>query len=499
VLFRSLDLYEQFCRILKVDFKDRAVPFHSFHRDFLHTALLAAFLSGVARREVSAGHYKLVGGRESHIFPGSDLYGKSMEWVVAAEVRETSRVFLARAAEIQPEWILKVAEPFCNRRWFEPMWNPQRGFVEVLEEVSFRGMVLTRGRRVDYGRIDPAACCEIFFREAVVEGNIARPFPFMEANERVIDSLHGMEARLRRFGLAPAPELQVAWYTARFPHILNMKTLQDHLRAHGDKDLRFDAEEWLSEKKSSSITTTEAKAFKESGVEVFRVMGHSLQGRLVFDAGRADDGLSLTIPAELWKELTPAKLALHLQQWREWMLRPIAEAFRERLDDAWCDLLEKRSEEPPLLLLYEAIAKEKKWNISIPAFNPQKDHYLCLHLLLQDAEQNKKIPLELSPEWGAAKIRPPAEPADPKTWRQRFRPIIASRIFTGASLQEILSLLDQLDQKRKDMRARLELETQAHILWDSSRLTMYRKQAFTEETDTLEEADLLRLKQHFKR
>lgn len=436
-----IDLYEQFCRILKVDFKERVVPFDSFHRDFLHIALLGGFLGGVARRDLEAGGYKLVGGRECHLFPGSDLYGKSPEWVVAAEVRETSRVFLSRGVEIRPDWILQVAEPFCTRRWFEPQWNPQRGFVEVLEEVSFRGMVLTRGKRVDYAGVDAAACAEIFFREAIVEGQVARPFPFMEANARIVDTLHGLEARLRRWGLAPTPERQIAWYLTQFPHVNSIKTLQDYIHKNGDKALRFTAEDWLADS-GSGITLPQTKGVESIGSrmagkefktqastaqaggavsrsegtsEVFRLLGREVHGRLIFDAARVDDGLSLALPFAIWQQVTPATLALHLRQWREWMLESLlrelpaatrkkAEAAREKLDDGWCDLLERRSAEPPLLLLYEACAACKELEGHVPVLQPAKEHHLRLHLELRDPSLGRSFPLELNPEWGSAAV-----------------------------------------------------------------------------------------------
>ena len=145
-----IDLYEQFGRILDVKFENRVCPLDSFHRDNLHIALLSGFLGGIALRDMENGCYRLVSGRETHVFPGSDLYGKSAEWLFSAEVRETSRIFLNKAAEIKPEWIMQVAEPFCTRRWFMPTWNQERGFVEAVEEVSFRGLVISRGHRVDY-------------------------------------------------------------------------------------------------------------------------------------------------------------------------------------------------------------------------------------------------------------------------------------------------------------------------------------------------------------
>ena len=79
-----IDLYEQFGRILDVKYENRVCPLDSFHADNLHIALLSGFLGGIARRDIENGCYRLVSGRETHVFPGSDLYGKSVEWLFSA-------------------------------------------------------------------------------------------------------------------------------------------------------------------------------------------------------------------------------------------------------------------------------------------------------------------------------------------------------------------------------------------------------------------------------
>jgi HrpA-like RNA helicase len=242
-----IDLYDQFSRILEVKFDKRECPLDSFHADNLHIALLSGFLGGVARRDIENGCYRLVSGRETHVFPGSDLYGKSVEWLFSAEVRETSRIFLNKGAEIKPEWIMQVAEPFCTRRWFMPTWNQERGFVEAVEEVSFRGLVISRGHRVDYARVNPDECAEIFWREAVVLGQMARPFAFMTHNERVVEDLHGLEARKRQFGLAPSEDALVDYYVRIAPRVNSIKTLKDYIREHTDQFLKFDAKFWLDQ------------------------------------------------------------------------------------------------------------------------------------------------------------------------------------------------------------------------------------------------------------
>ncbi|MCQ2055543.1 MAG: DUF3418 domain-containing protein [Fibrobacter sp.] len=457
-----VDLYEQFSRILDVKFDKMVCPFDTFHRDNLHIALLSGFLGGVARRDIENGCYRLVSGRETHVFPGSDLYAKGVEWVFSAEVRETSRTFLTKAAEIQPEWILQVAEPFCTRRWFEPVWNKERGFVEAVEEVSFRGLVISRGHRVDYARVNPEDCAQIFWREAVVMGDMARPFPFMTHNERVVEDLHALEARKRQFGLAPSEDALVEYYT-RIAHKVNsIKTLKDYLAEHTDQFLKFDAKYWLDildERTGSALQTrderggvfslrdaldaqnsrlpargTKSKSLPEptlgGSVEQFRIGDRMVAGEMVFDAMRDCDGITLHLPYDLLTQISPAKFAMAIHQWREWMVESVVrelpkaakkalETKRVEIDDAFYAALETSSHKAPLLLLYETLSQMKELRgsgngdcgVQIPTVNPEKENHLRLHLKVSKAGFPEKFPLELSPEWGSYRMFQAVRPA----------------------------------------------------------------------------------------
>lgn len=422
-----IDLYEQFCRILKVEYKEAVCPLDTFHRDNLHIALLSGFLGGVAHRDDANGCYRLVGGREAHVFPGSDLSGKSVEWMLSAEVRETSRVFLTKACEIKPEWILQVAPAFCSRRWYEPHWNPERGFVEAVEEISFHSMVISRGHRVDYGRVNPGDCARIFFRDAVIAGDIPRPFPFMEFNERVLENLRGMEARLRRWGLAPTEDAQVEYFVSKAPGVLSVKTLREFIAKNTDAPLRLDAAAWIAAsgtgvehlesfrnnpalRRKIQPGKDEAEPSHGGSVEFIRIHSREVRGELVFDATKAWDGLSLEIPVDLVPELTPAVFADAIQRWRDWMedsfIRELPKSLRKKgekekvsIDDRFCGLLTERPADPPLLLLYESFAEISDFAECYPSVTPEKEHHLRLHLNIVFKDK-VKIPLELSPEWG---------------------------------------------------------------------------------------------------
>lgn len=448
-----IDLYEQFGRILDAKFENRVCDLKSFHADNLHIALLSGFLGGIARRDIENGCYRLVSGRETHVFPGSDLYGKSVEWLFSAEVRETSRIFLTKGAEIKPEWIMQVAEPFCTRRWYAPTWNKERGFVEAVEEVSFRGLVISRGHRVDYARINPEECAQIFWREAVVVGEMARPFPFMTHNERVVENLHALEARKRQFGLAPSEDALVDYYVRIAPKVNSIRTLRNYLAEKGDQWLKFDEKFWLDQLDESTgvaLQTRDERGFAKLGdffesrtngsrdqrgkkqtdkpeaelggsVEQFRIMELTrgkervVTGEMVFDATKTCDGITLRFPFDLLTETSPATLALSIHQWREWMIESIVrempksakkylEGRRTQIDDAFCDKLLNNPHKAPLLCLYEALAEIKQLDCDIPTVTPERENHLRLHLSVFKPGVAEKFPLELSPEWGSFRL-----------------------------------------------------------------------------------------------
>lgn len=432
-----IDLYEQFSRILKVKFDSYECPFGSFHRDNLHLALLAGFLGGVARRDKDNGCYRLVGGRDAYIFPGSDLSGKFPEFVLSAEVRETSRVFLTKAAEILPEWIVRVAKDFCTYRWFEPKWNAERGFVEAVEEVSFRGMVLSRSHRVDYGRVNPEDAARIFFLEAIVEGDLPRPFPFMQHNEKVLEALRASEVRLRRWGIAPSDDLQVDYLVSRAPGVYSLKTLRDFIEKNTDRALRYEEADWfrasetgmehfeafrnspvfaIAYQKRLAREAEEKKASSHGGVVEFqKILDRQIRSELAFDASKTWDGLSLEIPADFLPALSPSILARELEKWRGWMLesfirelpkgdRKKFEGRKGELDDRFVDFLERNPQKSPLVSLYESFLSLGPGDGVLPNLNPQNEHHLRLHISVHVPNATEKFPLELSPEWGACRF-----------------------------------------------------------------------------------------------
>src|SRR5262249_29697454 len=113
--------------------------------DRVHISLLAGLLSHIGMRDAERnpagqrrGPAEFAGARGARfaIFPGSSLARKPPQWVVAAELVETSRLWARVAARIEPEWAEPLAAHLVRRTYSEPQWDARRGAAMALERVT---------------------------------------------------------------------------------------------------------------------------------------------------------------------------------------------------------------------------------------------------------------------------------------------------------------------------------------------------------------------------
>ncbi len=151
------------------------------------------------------------------IFPGSSLARQAPDWIVAAELVETSRLWARTAARIEPEWVEPLAAHLVKRSYSEPHWERKRGSAVALEKVTLYGVPLVTDRPVAYGRIDPPAARELFIRHALVEGDWQTNHRFFAENRRLLAEAEELEHRVRRRGLVVGEDELFAFYDARIP------------------------------------------------------------------------------------------------------------------------------------------------------------------------------------------------------------------------------------------------------------------------------------------
>ncbi|MGI8882136.1 MAG: ATP-dependent RNA helicase HrpA [Jatrophihabitans sp.] len=185
--------------------------------DLVHQALLSGLLSHIGLRDERTRDYQGARGTRFSVFPGSALARKKIDWVVAAELVETSRLFARVCARIDPEWVEPLAGDLVSRTYSEPHWSRKRGSAMATEKVMLYGLPIIADRSVGYGRIDPVASRELFIRHALVEGDWSTHHEFYRANERLRGDIEGIEERTRRRGLVADDETVFAFYDARIP------------------------------------------------------------------------------------------------------------------------------------------------------------------------------------------------------------------------------------------------------------------------------------------
>jgi ATP-dependent helicase HrpA len=204
----------------------------SSERAVVHTALLSGLLSHVGMKVVLPAarqgeqrergrrpltEYLGARGTRFAIFPGSALARKPPDWVVAAELVETSRLWGRLVADISPEWAEAVAQHLVKREYSEPRWSAKRGAVVATEKVTLYGIPIVADRTVNFARIDPVASRELFISRALVDGDWETRHNFFRDNARLLERAAELEQRTRRRGLVADERALFDFYDARVP------------------------------------------------------------------------------------------------------------------------------------------------------------------------------------------------------------------------------------------------------------------------------------------
>ncbi|MGE5855494.1 MAG: ATP-dependent RNA helicase HrpA, partial [Syntrophaceae bacterium] len=184
----------------------------------IHRSVLSGYLSNIAVKK-EKNTYGATGGRQVVVFPGSGLYNRGGDWIVAAEFVETTQLFARTAANIDREWLEALGGSLCRSVYLNARWDRKRGEVTALERVSLYGLVIVEGRRISYGRVDPQDATRIFIREALVPGEMERPLPFLAHNRDLIEQVRDMENRLRRRTFLTTDDVLAGFYEERLQDV----------------------------------------------------------------------------------------------------------------------------------------------------------------------------------------------------------------------------------------------------------------------------------------
>jgi len=200
----------------------------------IHRSILSGFLSNIAMKK-EKNIFRAARDREVMVFPGSGLFNKAGNWIVAAEMVETSRLFARIVAGIDSKWLEELGKSLCRYTWSQAHWERSRGEVAAIEQVTLFGLIIVSQRPVCYGRIDPVEASNIFVRSALVEGDVKKPFAFMIRNQNLIEEIQDMENRFRRKDLLVGEADLYDFYRRQIPEtISDIRTFQKFLKEKGE-------------------------------------------------------------------------------------------------------------------------------------------------------------------------------------------------------------------------------------------------------------------------
>src|SRR3954447_11269591 len=166
--------------------------------DGIHQSLLAGLLSHIGLRDPERRDYLGARNARFSIFPGSGLFRKQPQFVMAAELVETSKLWGRVNAAVKPEWAEELGSHLVKRSYSEPHWSKKRAAVVAYERVTLYGVPLASDRLVSYGRVDPALSRELFIRHALVYGEWPTRHRFMAQNRQLLEEVEELEHRARR-------------------------------------------------------------------------------------------------------------------------------------------------------------------------------------------------------------------------------------------------------------------------------------------------------------
>ncbi|MBU0908390.1 MAG: ATP-dependent RNA helicase HrpA, partial [Proteobacteria bacterium] len=260
--------------------------------DQIHQSILAGSLRNIGLKK-EKNIYQGGQGKELMIFPGSGQFNRAGQWIMAAELVETTRLYARTVAGIRTEWLEPLAGELCRYSYSAPHWEKKSGQVSALAKITLFGLVIEANRRVNFGPIKPEEARGIFIQSALVEGECGGYFDFLEKNRQLIASLADLEDRMRRRDILVDDFLLYEFYDKRLPADVFDRAGLIRLvkKMKGDDFLRMQREDILRQLPERDELADFPQ--KIHCGELTLPLSYS------FTPGEEQDGVTVSIPADL--------------------------------------------------------------------------------------------------------------------------------------------------------------------------------------------------------
>ncbi|GAA5226315.1 ATP-dependent RNA helicase HrpA [Paeniglutamicibacter antarcticus] len=278
----------------------------SANEEAIHISLLTGLLGHVGSWDERKREYVGARGTRFSVFPGSALSRKSTEWVMAAELVETSRLWARTVARLDPKWVEEVAGELLKASYSEPHWSRNSGAVMGYEKVTLFGLTIVAKRRIQYSRVDPELCRELFIRNALVEGDWKTHHKFFARNRRVLEDIEELETRMRRRDLRVSDEDLFDFYDSKLgPEVLSERHFDKWWKGARHQDptlLDFDPESLMQGDATELDQDAYPRTWRHGTLDLDLVYEYNPAAR----PGESD-GVSVRVPVLFLNQLDPVR------------------------------------------------------------------------------------------------------------------------------------------------------------------------------------------------
>lgn len=294
--------------------------------DLIHKALLSGLLSHIGLRDPDRRDY--LGGRGARfaIFPGSALAKRQPQYVMAAELVETSRLWGRQNATIDPAWAEDLGANLLKRSYSKPHWSRKKESAQALERVTLYGVPLVAERPVLLGRVDPPMAREMFIRHALVQGEWRGRHKFYEINQRLLREASELEHRARRNDLVVDEFVLFDFYDARIPadvvSAAHFDTWWKQARSKQPELLNFTA---------SMLVRDGADELADEFPMQWSSGELALPVSYRFEPGHVDDGATIELPLAVIHQMSDSELSWGLPGHRQEFVTALIKSLPKQL------------------------------------------------------------------------------------------------------------------------------------------------------------------------
>jgi ATP-dependent helicase HrpA len=268
----------------------------------IHYAILSGFLRNIGFRK-GKNIYLGAQGKELMLFPGSVLFNKGGQWIMAAELVETARLYARTAANIKVDWLETLAGPLCRSTYSNPRWEKKKGKVIANEKVTLFGLVIVASRKKNYARINEVTRQEardIFIHSALIQGELMGRYNFLEKNLSLVARFKKLEDRLRQRNVLADDYVLYKFYDTRIDSsVYDRASLNRFLKNQRNDKFLFMTEEDILVQKPESDQIAD---FPE---QISLPDNISLKLAYRFAPGEEDDGVTVNLPLDLLEHISP--------------------------------------------------------------------------------------------------------------------------------------------------------------------------------------------------